>query len=300
MRARMRVSVRAAVTARQWAKAGLVLTLTAGCVTTPKEHRVTEIFRDAGEGLRLAVSVEKESAQQFRYHLLPLSYFLFWYPPLCLCDEWKIRRKESLVYRRGDAEDVVREEREVLVEATKTIFPWMVTQEMVSRQEAIFRYVLTEVDDARRNVMGKVGQEVLWDDALKACEQHLKADLGGEALGAAAKAGLVGAEDEALVRSLSKLPYTVERTVLPTTEGSAVVICTHVQVNGTGECQITTTTVTVRGSMPLVDPNAIFKVRVVRRFTAAKSGKLLGTVDDTYVLQSEQVSGDGVCQTLMK
>lgn len=289
MRTHMRVSVRAA---RQWGKACLVLMFAAGCITTPKECRVTKIYRDAGDGLRLAAGVEEESAQQFRYHLSPISYFFLFYPPLCFGNEWEIRRKEALVYRRADADDGIREERQILVEATESTFMWIATADMIRLQAAIYQYVMTTVDEARRDVMGKVDQEVLWEDALKACEQHAKAGLGGEATD--------GATDEALVRTLSQLPYSVEPTALPTTEGSTVVTYTCVQANGTGGCQITTVTVTASGSMPLINPGSNFKVRVVRRFTSAKSGKFLGSVDDTYVLKSEKVWGDGVCQTLIK
>ena len=279
--------------ARKGLEAVLVLTVVSGCFTTPKERCVTDIYRDAGDGLSLAVSVEKESAQQFGYHLLPYSYLLFWFPPLCFGNEWEIRRKENLVYRLGDAKDVVREEREVLIEATKTLFPWLATLDMVEQQEAIFRNVLTTVDDARRNAAGTVAQGVLCEDVLRACEQRATADLGGDALGTAA-------EGEPLVRTLARLPYTVERTDRPASRGSAVEPHTQVQVSGMGGYRITTTTTTLIRSMQLEGRNSTCKVRVVRRFTAAKSGKLLGTVDDTYVLHLEQVSGDGVCQTLLK
>ena len=289
MRTRIRVSVRVAVAARQWVKACLVLMFSAGCITTPKECRVTKIYRDAGNGLRLAASVEMESTQQLQYRLSSGSFFFLY---LCFGKEWDILRNEALIYRRTDADAGIREERQILVEATKSPFLWMTTANMIQMQEAIFNYVMTTVDEARREVKGKVDQEVLWDGALKAYEQHAKAELGG--------ATLDGAADEALVRTLSELPYTVAHTDLPTTEGSAVVTYTCMQVNDTGGCQITTTTVTTSGPMPFVNSGADFKIRVVRRFTSAKSGKFLGSVDDTYVLKSKKVWGDGVCQTLIK
>ena len=293
MRTRKRVTVQAAVAARQLAQACMILTLAAGCVTTPKERRVTTIYRDAGDGLRLAASVEQESAQQLGYRLLPLSYLLFWFPPLCFGTEWEIRRKENLVYRRGDAEDVIREEREVRIEATKTFFPWLATPDLIRLQEVIFRHMIVTVNEARRNAAGTVAQEVLCEDVLRACEPRVKTGPGGESRGDAA-------EDEALVRMLSQLPYTVERADLFAAQASAAVSHTLVQVSGPWGYRITTTTTTVSGPMPFVDPNATFNVRIVRRFTAAKSGKLLGTVDDTYVLHTDQKRGDGVRQTLMK
>lgn len=61
------------VRAGQWAKAGLVLTLVSGCITTPRSRQVTDLYRDAGDGLRLTASVKQESAQQFRYRLSPLA-----------------------------------------------------------------------------------------------------------------------------------------------------------------------------------------------------------------------------------
>jgi len=290
---------------RQLTNVLLVLVFAAGCsTTTPKERRVTEIYRDAGDGFQLAVSVEKESAQQLRYHLNSFanpSMVMLLGPLFSMGgDEWEILRKENLVYRWADAAEIIREEREILVEADKSRFGWARTLDMIRLQEVLYRYVITQIDQARREASDAVDQDVLFEDILKACEERAKADTDGESLDAEAEGELVDGNSEALVQLLSKMPYTVEKTDLPTIQYATTVTFTSVQVNGSGGYQSTTYTVNSSGSMPLVNPKSNFKVRIVRRFTAAKSGRLLGTVDDTYRLKFEKVMGDGVNQTLIK
>lgn len=279
-------------------RAGAALLLAAGCVTTPRTRQVTDIYRDTGESLRLTASVEQESAQQFRYSLAASSLFFFWHPLLWHGKEWNIRHKEALVYRRVGGEEVVREEREVLVRAENSGFLWGNTPDMIRRQDEIYRYVLTRIDRARRKPGEAADVAVLCEGIEEVCAET---GIRGDGLGEAWERALADADGAALAGKLARLPYTVAPAELPIASGgSATVTVTHVQPTGAGGYRTTTTTVTVGGGgMPLVNPFSTFNVRVFRCFTDAKSGRELGTTDDVYVLKTEVIFGDGVCQTLM-
>jgi hypothetical protein len=96
------------------------------------------------------------------------------------------------------------------------------------------------------------------------------------------------------------LPYTVGRVDLPTAQEVEVVPRLQVYSRSQGVGPSTTTMTKDIGSVPFMDRNATFTVRIIRRFTAAKSGKLIGTVDESYVLCSAKMTDKRVCLTLLK
>ncbi len=246
----------------------VALLLASGCITTPRSRQVTDIYRDGGDGTRLAASVERESVQQFRYRLSPRSFVVFWHPLLWNGDKWDIRRKETLLYRRGSGDAAIREEREVCIRAEKSFFMWPNTSEMIRRQDEIYRYVLSEMDRARQRVGAELAVPVLCG-VVEFCE---KMEFGQKLL--VRENGLGEAQEradgEVVISLLRGLPYTVAPTDKPLMSGN-----------------------------PLIDPWTTFNVRVFRCFTSAKSGEKLGTTDDVYVLKTEQARGDSVRQKLL-
>ena len=263
----------------------VALLLASGCITTPRSRQVTDIYRDGGDGTRLAASVERESVQQFRYHLPLFSYLLVWFPSLCFCDGWEIRCKEGVVYRWKGDEESVREEREVLIETTKTVFPLMATLDMVQWQEVLLHYVLTEIDASLARSC---------EDVPEACIQGISDCIGEDFPSATAESGW-------FQHALSAQPLAVGRVGQPNTRDAEEMAQAQVHSNDKVVGPIRTSTTASVASPPFVDPNATFNVRIVRRFTAAKSGRLLGTVDERYVLRSgKKAAEQGVCLTLVK
>lgn len=269
-----------------------LLVLLSGCTTMLKERQVTKTRADE-EGTPFDVAVEQESVQHLSYRLfLPvIGHAFFWFPPLSLGNEWELRRKEALVYRRDDAGTGVREDREIVIQAENSAILAIVGERMKREQELIFRYVMGLVDTARRSAVRQVDSAVVYpESALRWCERVDAAALGSGALDRHSQRLLAAGRDAELVERLLQAPYTVEAADLPSYSFSVTVTYTEVNVEtGKEEIKLERKTYTVTSPpMPigeLVHPLSEFNVQVVRHFSDLKSGKGLGGVKETYLLQ---------------
>lgn len=267
--------------------------LLSGCTTMLKERQVTKTRVDE-EGAPFDVAVEQESAQHLSYRLfLPvIGHVFFWFPPLSLGNEWEIRRKEALVYRRDDAATGVREDREIKIQAENSAILALVGERMKREQELIFRYVMGLVDTARRRAMSQAAIEAFPESEFRWCTWVDSAALGSGALDRYSQKLLAEGRDAELVERLLQVPYTVEAADLPSYSFSVTVTYTEVNVEtGKEEIRVERKTYTVTSPpmliQELVHPLSVFNVQVVRHFSDLKSGKGLGGVKETYFLQPE-------------
>lgn len=254
---------------------GLITTVfVSGCIKTIKERQVTSSYSDVGVSLRMSASIDKEIAQQFRYHLFPASYLFLWFPPLCLGNEWEILRKEVLFYRWNDLDAGICEEREILVETTNAQFMRVGAEKLQQKQSMVYQYIIGKIDDARYEAKKSEAEEVTEAEEIVLAHEVDSNDEVLDSNDNVEKELCVITGDEALVGKLIKMQYTSELADLP--------ICNDLEV------------------IQLIGPEARFKVRIARHFIASKTGRALGTINETYLLHKEQLLGDGVCHTLLK
>ena len=146
-----------------------VMFLFSGCTTMLKERQVTKTRVDE-EGLLSDVFVEQESAQHLSYRLFWISYPFVSYPPLACGNEWEIRRKEAILYRRTEANTGVREDREIHIQADNSFFNLFIAEELKRQHVEIFKYVMGSVDtDRRRTVRQAAIEDVFPENEFRWC-----------------------------------------------------------------------------------------------------------------------------------
>lgn len=233
-------------------------------------------------------TIQTESEQQLKFFYAPSNIFTWWHPLLWHGYSWQIFRREALAYQTARSPRRIREEREMLVDVSQSGFLNGNRPIMEEQQEWIYRYIITVINDARREAGEK---RDAWD----------LADVCEKAVAICEGATPEPTDSAEVARQLARLPYAIARAEAPTKFYTVKVSHTEVRWTEEGTKTVTYYNVQVNSDQQLLSPLATIQVRMIRRFTDDVSNTLLASVDETFDIYHEKsFLGEDMRQPLLQ
>ncbi|MDD2456659.1 MAG: hypothetical protein PHG96_01585 [Kiritimatiellae bacterium] len=234
-------------------------------------------------------TVQTESEQQLKFfYYAPSNIFTWWHPLLWHGFNWQILRREALAYQTARSPRRIREDREIFVDVSNSQFMNGTRGIMEQQQDWIYRYIITVINDARRDAGEKReawNLEDVCEKAVAICD------------GTASESP----NSAEVARQLARLPYAVERAEAPTKYYTVTVSHTEVRWTKEGLKTVTHYNVRVNSEQQLLSPLADIQVRMIRRFSDGVAGTLLASVDETFDISHEKsFLGEDMHQPLLQ